>query len=96
VRATALIHVNAFIVTALMILVSREISALTDGDAIMSKLSVLSIYTFFVLTEPLRAIAQQTQLPTTPQPPQGYYIIGLAPGTCGVTAMCGHIGGWAR
>jgi putative membrane protein len=39
----------------------------------LKKLSALPIYTFFLLSEPLQAIAQQTQPPATPQPPQGYY-----------------------
>jgi len=36
-------------------------------------LRTLPILTFLVLTDPLLAIAQQTQAPPAPQPPQGYY-----------------------
>ena len=36
------------------------------------KLSTLPILTFLVLIEPLEAIAQQTQPPNAPQPPQWY------------------------
>jgi putative membrane protein len=39
----------------------------------LRKLWTLLILTALVLTEPLLAIAQQTQVPSAPQPPQGYY-----------------------
>lgn len=39
----------------------------------LKKLLTLPMLTFFVLMDPLLAIAQQTQPPTGPQPPQGYY-----------------------
>ncbi len=39
----------------------------------VKKLSTLPILTLFALTEPLQAVAQQEQPPTTPQPPPGYF-----------------------
>ena len=39
----------------------------------VKKLSAWPIFIFFMLSEPLQALAQQTQAPTTPQPPPGYY-----------------------
>jgi hypothetical protein len=57
----------------------------------LKKLSTIPILTFVMVNDPLRAIAQQAQPPAAPQPPQGY---GPGPGTCGVTATVGRIGGW--
>ena len=39
----------------------------------LKKLSTLPILTFFVLSDTLRAIAQQAQPLATPQPPQSYW-----------------------
>lgn len=39
----------------------------------LRKLQTLPILIVIVLTDPLLAIAQQTQAPPAPQPPQGYY-----------------------
>ena len=39
----------------------------------LKKLSTLPILTFFVLSDTLRAIAQQAQPLVTPQPPQSYW-----------------------
>ena len=45
-----------------------------DGDSVMLRnLRTLSILAFLVLTDPLLAIAQQAQVPSAPQPPQGNY-----------------------
>jgi putative membrane protein len=39
----------------------------------LRQLRTLPILFIIVLTDPLLAIAQQTQAPSAPQPPQGYY-----------------------
>lgn len=39
----------------------------------LRKLRTLPVLAFLVLADPLLAIAQQTQAPSAPQPPQGYY-----------------------
>ena len=43
----------------------------------LKKLSTLQIFAFLLLSEPLRAIAQQTQPPTTLPPPQVYHPYGF-------------------
>ncbi len=38
----------------------------------LRKLSTLPVLIFLLLSEPLQALAQQTQTPTAPEPPRGY------------------------
>jgi putative membrane protein len=46
---------------------------LAGACVMLRKLRTLPILIVIVLTDPLLAIAQKTQAPSAPQPPQGYY-----------------------